>query len=184
MTYHPKHSDHERDSSVKKLGTLAAALYLFTIVAANWAVSTWGIVDVGFGQKAPAAVFFVALALLLRDYVQYTLGRVLMLLALVAGIGVSALVAPKFAFASAVAFAFSELLDFVLFTWVAPRWARAVLAGGIAGAVVDSWLFLHYAFHSEEFFTGQLLGKAYGVVAASVLIALWRSRLVAQPDPA
>jgi queuosine precursor transporter len=176
------------------LGGLAALLYIDSVVLANWVVQHYGTIPVGFGYLAPAGVYFVALALVLRDVVQWTMGRApgtapkaaqtLVMLALIgAGAGLSYLVADaKFANASALAFGFSEALDFVLFTAVAylavgdrnPRWARAVFAGGIAGAVLDSVIFLTVAFGSLTFLPGQILGKAYGITAATLVIAALR----------
>ena len=100
-----------------------------------------------------------------------------MLAAIGTAAGLSYLVADaQVATASAAAFAVSELVDFALFTWVAPRWARAVFVGGIAGAVVDSLIFLSIAFGSLAFLDGQVLGKAYGIAAATVVIAARRRR--------
>jgi len=45
----------------------------------------------------------------------------------------------------------------------------AVLLSGIAGAVVDSILFLYLAFGSLDYLLGQVIGKLY----ASVLFAAW-----------
>src|SRR3954468_9131714 len=107
----------------------AAVAYLLTIVAANWAIHRYGIVPVGFGYVAPAGVYFVAAALVLRDLLQWSLGRTagqaprpwqtgVMLAVIAAGAGLSFLVAdPLVAAASAAAFAVSELIDFGLFTW-------------------------------------------------------------------
>lgn len=176
----------------------AAAAYVGTVVAANWAIGHLGTaptfpgaphtIPVGFGYTAPSGVLFIALALVLRDLVQWSMGRrsgrqptALQAGAMLTLIGAGAalsygVAAPKVATASALAFGFSELVDFALFTWVAPRWARAVLAGGLAGAVVDSIIFLSVAFGSLEFLPGQILGKAYGVTAAAVVIAARRRR--------
>lgn len=157
-------------------GIPAASAYLATIVGANWAVHRFGVVPVGFGYLAPAGVYFVSAALVLRDAVQYTLGRAVALIVMAAGVALSAAVAgPQLALASGAAFAVSESVDFALFTWIAPRWAWAVLAGGAAGAVADSVVFLSIAFGSLAFLPGQVLGKLYGVVAASLVIA-WRRR--------
>jgi queuosine precursor transporter len=157
-----------------------AGAYIATIFAANWAVQRYGLVPVGFGYSAPAGVYFVSAALVLRDYLQWLAGKAVMLAALTVGVACSYLVAsPHIATASATAFAFSELLDFALFTWIAPRWARAVLAGGLAGAVADSAIFLAIAFGSLAFLPGQVLGKAYGVTLAAVVIAARRRRVTA-----
>lgn len=157
------------------IGSIA---YLACIVGANAAIQRWGIVPVGFGLTGPAGVFFIGPALVARDYVQWVAGKAVSLAVLAVGAVLSFAVAdPHIAVASAAAFAISELTDFALFTWIAPRWSRAVLAGGVAGAFVDSSVFLWLAFGSLAFLPGQMLGKCYGVAIASVLIAA-RRRIV------
>ncbi len=179
--------------------SVAALVYVGTIVAANWAIGHLGTppkfpgaphtIPVWPGVTAPSGVLFIAAALVLRDLVQWLMGRragqaptpdqaALMILLVGVGAVVSYdVAAPKLATASALAFGFSELLDFGLFTWIAPRWARAVLVGGIAGAVVDSVIFLSVAFGSFKFLPGQILGKAYGVTLAALVIAVRRRRV-------
>ena len=153
----------------------AVIAYLACIVGANAAIQHYGIIPVGFGLSAPAGVFFIGPALVFRDLVQWALGKFASLVTLAFGAAMSyAITDPHIATASAVAFAISELADFALFTWIAPRWSRAVLAGGIAGALLDSAVFLQIAFGSLAFMPGQVLGKAYGVALASVLIAARR----------
>ena len=160
---------------MRRVGVLAALAYIGTVIAANWLIQHFGIIPVGFGLKAPAGVYLIGVALVLRDYVQWSLGKAWMLLALTIGGALSFLVAdPHLAIASAAAFTFSELADFALFTWVAPLWARAVALGGAIGAVIDSAIFLSIAFGSLAFMPGQLLGKAYGIGLAVVLIAARR----------
>lgn len=159
---------------------LAVAAYLACIVGANAAIQRYGIVpvDLGWpGWAAPAGVFFVGPALVLRDLVQWTAGKAAALAALGAGVVLSYAVTDRHvATASAAAFALSELADFVLFTWIAPRWTRAVAAGGLVGAVIDSAVFLQIAFGSLAFMPGQVLGKVYGVALASIVIAARRRR--------
>ena len=41
--------------------------YIATIFAANWAISTFGIIPVGFGLLALAGVYFAGLTFTLRD---------------------------------------------------------------------------------------------------------------------
>lgn len=168
----------------------AGFAYLLCIIGANWAIQHYGIVSVDFGLFglfAPAGVFFVGPALVLRDLVQWSAGKTWSLIALAAGALISYGVTDSHvATASAVAFALSELTDFALYTWIAPsrrrsttgaptRWAWAVLAAGLVGAVVDSVIFLHIAFGSLDLMWGQVLGKAYGVALASVLITVRRN---------
>lgn len=159
----------------RRLGILAAIAYICTVIAANWLVQTVGVIPVGFGLAAPAGVYVVGIALVLRDFVQWSLGKAWMLAALAVGAGLSFLVADPFlAIASAAAFTFSELADFALFTWIAPRWGWAVGVGGAVGAVVDSAIFLSIAFGSLAFMPGQILGKAYGIALAVILISARR----------
>ena len=190
------------DSVRRSVGVLAAAVYISTIIAANYAIGHWGTpafpggphtIPVGFGYTAPSGVLFVSLALVTRDLVQWAMGRpkrprkrdVAAMLGLIAiGAGVSfSISAAAVATASAIAFVASELLDYGLFTAVlgeveegTTRWGRAVLAGGLVGAVADSLIFLYVAFGSFAFWQGQVLGKSYGIALAALVIAARRAR--------
>lgn len=164
-------------SRYRTIGGAAVLGYLGAIVGANWLIGHFGIVPVGFGLMAPPGVYAIGPALVLRDLVQWSLGKRVALIALAVGATISyAIASPAVATASALAFAVSELVDFLLFTWIAPRWARAVFAGGFAGLVFDSVVFLAVAFGSLTFLPGQMLGKLYGVALATVLIAARRRR--------
>lgn len=157
------------------LGCSGAAGYLGAVLASNWLISRYGVVPVGFGLMAPAGVYAVGPALVLRDLVQWSLGKRAALATLAVATVLSYLVAaPEVAAASTAAFAVSEFLDFLVFTCLAPRWTRAVFLGGVAGLLADSVVFLLIAFGSLTFLPGQVLGKAYGVAAATVVIATRR----------
>ncbi|WP_280299711.1 VUT family protein [Nocardia abscessus] len=120
-----------------------------------------GTVNVGFGLQAPAGVLLLGPALVLRDAVQWLWGIPTALTVLLIGAIVSyAVASPAIATASAVAFAVSEFIDFLVFTWLAPRWTRAVLLGGIAGALLDSVLFLLIAFQSLALLPGRCWARA------------------------
>jgi uncharacterized PurR-regulated membrane protein YhhQ (DUF165 family) len=157
------------------LGAITTVLYVGTVVMANWAVERFGVVPVGFGLMAPAAVYFVGLAFTLRDLVHEWLGRRVVVAAIMLGGAVSALVSPRLALASAVAFLASELADFAIYTPLRERhWLRAVVASNAVGIVVDSALFLWLAFGSFQFLSGQVVGKAWMTVAAVVVLSLVR----------
>ncbi|WP_331761102.1 VUT family protein (plasmid) [Nocardia sp. NBC_01377] len=159
------------------LAWAVVAAYFASVVAANWLIERFGVVPVGFGLSSSAGVLAVGPALVLRDGVHVLCGRTVALAALAVGAGVSyAIASPAVAMASAVAFTVGEFIDFAVFAWLAPRWTRAVLFGGIAGAVVDSVLFLSIAFGSLTMFPGQVLGKMYAVAAASAVIGVRRRR--------
>lgn len=169
-------------------------------------------IPVWFGYNAPSGVLFVSLALVTRDYVQWALGRdpkrpadrrviTVMVALILAGSGLSWVAAhmnpqpphTHIILGSAVAFLASESIDFLIFSVVAlarinlrePRWARAVLIGGLAGAVADSLIFLAIAFGSLQFWQGQIIGKSYGIVLAAAVIALRLRRVrLARPQAA
>ena len=150
--------------------------FLACIIAANWAIETFGIIPIGFGLMAPAGVYFVGIAFTLRDTTQRTLGKGWTLAAIAAGTILSAFVSPQFAVASGAAFALSELADFAVYTPLRKRgWVRAVVASNVVGSIVDSALFLWLAFGSLEFVTGQVTGKLYMTAAAIALIGVWRA---------
>jgi hypothetical protein len=50
----------------------AAAAFLATILAANWATTRYGMVPVGFGLAATAGTYFAGLSFVLRDSLQDT----------------------------------------------------------------------------------------------------------------
>ena len=158
-------------------GLVALVAYVSNVLGANLLLTHVGVVDIGFGLQAPAAVFAVGLALTLRDCVQSSLGRPVVCLAIVLGAGLSWLVAPSFAIASAVAFLVSEALDLAVYTPLADRtWLGAVLLSNIAGLLLDSLLFLTLAFGSLAFFWGQVAGKGFMTLIAVALLATWRSQ--------
>lgn len=167
---------------MKRLGVLAAAGYIGTIFVANWAVDRYGVVPVGFGLMAPAAVYLVGLAFTLRDLVQDHLGRLAVVVAVLVGGALSAVVSPHFAFASAVAFLVSELADFAVYTPLRDRhWLRAVALSNVVGLVLDSVLFLWLAFHSMEFLPGQIVGKLWMTALAVAVLAIVRIRREVAP---
>lgn len=162
-----------------KRGLIAAAAYVATIVAANWAVQTYGMAPVGFGLLAPAGVYFAGLAFTLRDITQDLLGKAATVAAILVGAGVSySLGGGRIAVAGAIAFLVSELADFAVYTPLRERgWLRAVVASNVVGLVIDSALFLWLAFGSLEFLAGQIVGKAWMTAAAvAVLLAVRSSR--------
>jgi hypothetical protein len=96
--------------------TTAATAYIATIPTANLLVTHFGAVPVGFGLMAPAGVFMVGLALVLRDLVHEAAGRWAVLAAIVVGAGLSYLLAsPALATASAAAFGVAELADMAVY---------------------------------------------------------------------
>lgn len=167
--------------SQRTVGIITLIGYILTIFAANLAISMIGIVPVGFGLVAPAGVYFAGLAFSLRDALQETLGRRWVIAAIIVGALVSAGLSAQLALASGLAFLFSELADFAVYTPLRRKsWLGAVVASNTVGVVVDSALFLWLAFGSLEFMAGQIVGKLYMTALAVALIVVWR-RLARRP---
>jgi uncharacterized PurR-regulated membrane protein YhhQ (DUF165 family) len=127
---------------------------------------------------APSGVLMIGLALVLRDLVQRRLGRPWSLGAVAVGAIFSGAVAPpSLVIASAVAFFFSELADFLVYTPLQRRrFVTAVIASSLAGLVVDSVIFLWLAFSSLEFLWGQVIGKTWMVLVSLPFIYWLRVR--------
>lgn len=168
-------------------GILALALFTLTIPTANWLIGNVGtvcvpngpcLVPVWPGIKAPSGVLMIGLALVLRDIVQRRLGPMAGLGAIAIGAAISAFVAPPaIVVASVAAFLLSELADFAVYTPLQRRrFVAAVIGSSLVGLVVDSLVFLHLAFGSLDFLSGQIIGKAWMVLFALPLVHLLRRR--------
>ncbi len=164
---------------------LAAAAFVGTVYLANWLLTTYGIVQF-LGMSVPCGVFAAGLGFLLRDLLHETGGRLWVVGAIVAGaclswlLGASAHIPgghTSIAVASGCAFLLSEFADFSVYAPLRKRHLfGAVAASQVAGAVVDSALFLTLAFGSLAFFWSQTLMKTLMVLPALGLLAAWRYR--------
>ncbi|MFL5288898.1 MAG: VUT family protein [Rhodopila sp.] len=160
---------------------LIFVVYLACVPLANWMIGHIGtvcvpqgpcLVPVGFGLIAPSGVLVIGAALVLRDTVQRISGVAWALGAVAIGTTLSWWVTDaRIAVASAAAFLISELADCAVYSPLQRRGlVLAVVASGLAGAVVDSAAFLWLAFGSLDFLAGQVVGKAWAVLAAVPLI--------------
>lgn len=172
-------------------GFVYLALFILCIPVANLLISHVGTLCVANGPclipvapslDAPSGVLMVGLALVLRDLVQRRLGKLWALGAIITGAIFSGLVAPTaLVVASVVAFLFSELADFAIYTPLQRnRFITAVIASSTVGLVVDSILFLFLAFGSLDYVWGQIVGKAWMVLASIPIIWKLRERDKAQ----
>jgi uncharacterized PurR-regulated membrane protein YhhQ (DUF165 family) len=121
----------------------------------------------------------IGLALVLRDAVHERLGWKWAAGAVLVGAALSGFLAPPaLVIASAAAFLFSEMADLAVYAPLRERrlWL-AVVASGIAGAVVDSAIFLQLAFGSLDFIAGNIVGKIWmSALAVPVIFGLRRVR--------
>jgi hypothetical protein len=168
-------------------GIVCLVLFGLTIPAANWLIGHAGtecaphgpcLIPVAPGLMAPSGVTMIGIALVLRDLVQRRLGVGVSIVAINVGAALSAVIAPaSLVIASTVAFLMSEFADLEVYTPLARRrLVTAVVASSIVGLVVDSIVFLYLAFGSLDFLLGQIVGKAWMVVASIPLVAWLRRR--------
>lgn len=160
-------------------GVAALVLYVGLIVAANWAISHFGFVPVGFGLVAPAGTYFAGAVFVARDAVQLTLGKRVAVAAIIAGALLSWGISSSLAVASGVAFLVGELSDFAVFTPLADRGrvVLAVLLSNTVGLLVDTLIFLHIAFGSFSHWQGTALGKLWMTVVALPVVWVMRRKL-------
>ncbi|UPK63587.1 VUT family protein [Rhodococcus pyridinivorans] len=167
-------------NTVRVIGYAAAVGVVGSVILSNWLTTRYGFIPVGFGQEATAGTLAAGAALALRDAVQDALGKAGMLVAVVIATILSYFVsAPSIAIASAAAFFLAELLNFLIYTPLRHRsrlgdrrWAAAVTSSSIAGALVDTAVFLGIAFGAAAIMPallGQLIGKAWATILYLVL---------------
>lgn len=162
----------------------AIIAFSLTIPAANWLIGNLGttcipdgpcLIPVGFGLMAPSGVILIGLALVLRDAVHELAGWRASIAAILAG-GILSLIfsPPALAIASASAFVVAELADLSVYAPLRKRGRPlAVAASGLAGAAIDSALFVWLAFGSLEFSAGNTLAKIYASAAVAVILIFY-----------
>lgn len=162
--------------TVRRFWTAAVftAAYLLTIPAANWLVAHnphgWWVPP---NLRAPAGVYMVGVALVLRDVARELAGRAVVAGAVVAGALVSYdLATPALAVASGAAFLLGEGLDMAVYEPLRRRGlVAAMLASNTVGLIADSLIFLLIAFGSLHYLPGQIIGKTVMTLAAIPAIA-------------
>ena len=185
----------EKTVSSKKQGYFYLAAFALCIPAANWLIGNVGtvcvpngpcLIPVAPGLTAPSGVLMIGLALVLRDLVQRSLGVKWAAGAVLVGAGLSAFFAPPaLVVASATAFLLSEMADLGVYTPLQKKGlVLAVFASSVVGLVIDSAVFLYLAFGSLDYISGQIVGKAWMVLAALPVIHFMRKRHFFEPQTA
>jgi uncharacterized PurR-regulated membrane protein YhhQ (DUF165 family) len=170
--------------------------FLACVPLANWMIEHVGLcipggpclIPVGLGLMAPSGVLVVGASFLLRDAVRETCGRSVARNLVLGGAVLSyAVASAELALASGVTFLVAEGLDAWAFSRVrATGFLSAVLASSAVGLVVDSAIFLGLAFGSLEHLWGQILGKAWALLAGASCLLAWREisrRSATSPEP-
>jgi uncharacterized PurR-regulated membrane protein YhhQ (DUF165 family) len=135
-------------------------------------------VPIGFGLMVTAGTFAAGFALIARDAVQVSAGKIVVLLAIIAGAAISAITSnPAIALASGIAFLVSELIDFAVFTPLKEKsLARAVVISSVVSAPVDTVLFLYLAGFgiTWQAVLGQFIIKTALALIAAIIITVKR----------
>jgi hypothetical protein len=119
----------------------------------------------------------IGVALVLRNVLQQSAPRAWILGCIVLGAALSALVAPAaLTVASATSFLFSEMTDWAVYSPLRRRnLAAAILAAGLAGAIVDASLFVSLAFGAKlSLIGGQVIAKLWASVFTSCVLTTAR----------
>ena len=137
----------ERTAPGARASAIAGALFVLLIAAANWLTAQLGMVPLFWGLSVAAGTAAAGLVLLVRDVIHDAAGVVAVLVCIALGGALSYMVAgPSLAVASAVAFTFAEVCDLLVYSPLRSRgWGRAAFWSGVAGAVVDTVIFLWLA---------------------------------------
>lgn len=181
----------------RTLAALTAAAFLACIIAAN-IVTTWLDMVWVFGLTATAGTYFAGATFVLRDTIQDALGKRVVVALIVTGAALSLALSPFFtdstnlppgvtatsiALASGAAFLCAELVDFTIYTPLrAHGYVRAAIASNIAGAIVDTILFLWISGFgvTGSIFAGQITGKLAVTAVVVVLVVGVRTRRAAR----
>lgn len=173
-----------KDPLMTKRAAILTALFIALIWAANYATNRWGFVTLG-PWAFTAGTYAAGLSFGVRDALHEVAGRRLVVVAIAIGAAFSAFLSPALALASGAAFLFGESADLAIYLPLRRRhWAGAVVASNLAGAVVDTVLFLWIASYANipglnlnwDTFTGQMVGKALMILPALVLVGWLRRR--------
>lgn len=156
--------------------SLSLVGFVATAVLANVATANLGLVPIGLGLSVTAGTFFAGLALVLRDAVHETAGVRWVYPAVLVGALLTAVTAgPALALASGLAFAVSEGADGAVYGWLREKSrAVAVLASGVVGLVLDTFVFLAIA--GFPITTGTVVGQVVVKGGFSLAVAAYLAR--------
>lgn len=160
--------------AIGSASAMAAAVLAANILTASHGVVSW------LGLTATAGTWVAGLSLAARDALHEHGGRGWVIAAIGAGAVLSAVLSPRLAFASAVAFGLSELADFAVYAPLRRRGlALASLASNFVGAVADTLIFLVLAGFPLDGTLTQVVVKVVtttAVVGVMTGCSTWRTR--------
>lgn len=118
-------------------------LYVLLIPLINWSFTWAPMWELLPGWAFNPVTVITGLVLVVRDFAQREIGHEV-LIAMAVALGLTALAAgPELALASGVAFAVSEVIDWLLFTFAKYKLSTRVLLSSALAAPVDTTIFLY-----------------------------------------
>lgn len=163
---------------MNKPTTYVLAAFVAIIVAANLLTASFGLVTI-LGLTATAGTWVAGFAFVARDSLQEAGGTRWVVVAILVGAALSAFASPTLAFASAVAFTFSEAADWAVYTPLRRnhRTAAALLSNTV-GSILDTLIFLSLAGFP---LTGALTQVVVKVATTSLVVLGVRLAVSRQP---
>ena len=166
-------------NSVSKLLSFSVLLYVASVVLVNLGFSWVPMIPTPIGMLSPMAVV-VGAVFVIRDFAQRRAGH-LVLVAMVVATVLSYLLADPFvAIASAIAFATSEIADYLLYTFTKRPFHQRVVLSSLISAPIDTAVFL-FGINGFTFGTFVLMVLSK-LIAALVIWLTYRSGSVAEPE--
>ncbi len=158
---------------------LSVGAYIAAIVLVNYTFVVLPPIPSPFGDLFIANLI-VGAVFVLRDYAQRAIGHWVLAATFVAGLITWAMVDPGLAFASLVAFVFSEMTDWAVYSFTKRPLQNRIWISALLSVPVDTvafqWLGSHYAPDMVQM-TGasvvvEIISKAVGVAAVWYLLKL------------
>lgn len=165
---------------MRNLFAPAVLLYVATVVLVNIGFSYVPMIETAIGLLSPMAVV-VGAVFVIRDFAQRRSGH-LVLIAMVAATVLSYILADPFvAIASAIAFASSELADYLIYSFTKRPFRERVLYSSLISAPIDTAVFL---FGINGFTVGTFVLMVLSkLIAAAFIWFTYREPVVPMSNP-
>lgn len=119
-----------------------SALYIGLIVLVNWLFTVVPPISMGDGEVWPPVALVVGFIFIARDFAQRVIGHWVLVAMLIAAILSYFLADPFVAIASVSAFAVSELIDWMVYSYTKRPFAQRILLSSLLATPVDTIVFL------------------------------------------
>lgn len=145
--------------------------YVALIPFVNWSFTWAPNIELFPGWAFNPVTIVTGLVLVVRDFAQREVGHKVLLAMIIALAITVVLAGPRLALASGAAFAISELVDWLIFTFTRLRLSTRVFLSSLIAAPIDSVVFLVGAgFFTVANAVMSVLGKMVGAVVVALVV--------------